>query len=141
MTEKHTILGKALEAIISIFKEGYKSFMVKLFKKLPDELKEKLIDIVDIVERIKTYVDSPAVDLITFAIPGDADDKAVAWLRSILSSVTTELNLLDKPTSEYSASDLHNIGTLLTKEITGMSYGQSAVTIENAYQNSKIETV
>ena len=135
MSERKTVIGKILESILSVFKENGLGFFRKLWKKVPDELKVQLSDIVEIVERVKGYVDSPAVDLITFAIPGDADDKAVKWLRTILGNITSELNLLDKPVSDYSASDLHNIATLMTKEVTGLSYGQSAVTIENAYQN------
>jgi len=137
MSDKHTILGKVVEAILSVFKSNWIDFIAKLWKKVPDELKVQLIDIVQIVNRIKTYVDSPAIDLITFAIPGDADDKAVAWLRKVLGQITSELRLLDIPTSEYSASDLHNIATRLTQEITGLKYGQAAVTIENAFQNNK----
>lgn len=133
---KKTILGKAIELILKVFKDKWPDFLVKLWRKIPAELKAKLVDIVEIVERIKQYVDSPVVDLITFSIPGDKDDKAVAWLRMILASITSELNLLDK--KEYTATDYHNIATRLTQEITGMSYGQSAITIENTYQNYKV---
>lgn len=132
-----TVAGKVIEAILSVFKENWLSFITKLWKKIPEELKEKLIEIVEIVERVKTYVDSPAVDLITAAIPGKADDEAVKWLRAILRTLTAELNLLDKPTSEYSATDLQSLATRLTQEVTGMPFGQSAITIENCYQNYK----
>lgn len=130
-----TIAGKLLQAVFSLFKENWVDFILKLWKKVPTEIKIELSAIVEAVERIKSYVDSPAVDLITYAIPGDKDDKAVAFLRNALNESISKLRLLDTPTSEYTASDLHNIGTLMTKEITGLSYGQSAVTIENAYQN------
>lgn len=136
MSDKHTILGKVVEAILSVFKSNWIDFIANLWKKVPDELKDKLIDIVQVVNRIKEYVDSPAVDLITYAVPGSWDDETVAWLRKVLQEITGHLNIKDKPTSEYTASDLHNIATLLTKEVTGLSYGQSAVTIENAFQNS-----
>lgn len=130
-----TIAGKVLQAIFSLFKENWVDFILKLWKKVPDEIKVELSTVVNIIERIKSFVDSPAVDLVTYAIPGDKDDKAVAFLRKALNEAISKLRLLDTPTSEYTASDLHNIGTLMTKEITGLSYGQSAVTIENAYQN------
>jgi len=132
-----TVAGKVLQAILSVFKENWLSFITKLWKKVPEELKEKLIDIVEIIERVKTYVDSPVLDLITAAVPGQADDEAVRWLRAILRTVTTELNLLDKPTSEYSATDLQSLATRLTQEVTGLPFGQSAITIENAYANYK----
>lgn len=137
MSERKTILGKVIVAILSIFKENWLNFLIKLWKKVPDELKVTLSNIVDIVERIKTFIDSPGIDLITEAIPGNADDEAVKWLRKTLGDVISRLKLLDKPTSEYSSSDLHNIATLMTQEVTGLSYGQSAITIENAFQNLK----
>lgn len=130
-----TIAAKILQAVFSLFKENWLDFILKLWKKVPDEIKIELSTIVEIVERIKIYVDSPAVDLITFAIPGDKDDKAVAKSRLFLNETLSKLRLLDVPTEKYSASDLHNIGTLMTKQVTGLSYGQSAVTVENAYQN------
>lgn len=137
MSERKTILGKVIAAILSAFKENWLNFLIKLWKKVPDDLKVTLANIVEIVERIKHFVDSPAVDLITEAIPGNADDAAVAWLRRLLGEVISKLNLLDRPTPEYTSSDLHNIATLLTQEVTGLSYGQSAITIENAFQNLK----
>lgn len=137
MSERKTILGKVIAAILSAFVENWLSFLIKLWKKVPTELKVELVKIVDIVERIKTFVDSPSLDMITAVIPGDADDETVKWLRDKLRDITIGLRLLDKPSTEYSASDLHNIATLLTMEVTGLSYGQSAITIENAFQNTK----
>lgn len=137
MSEKKTLLGHVVEAILSVFKSNWIDFITKLWKKVPNEIKDKLIDIIHIVNRIKEYVDSPAVDLLTYAIPGSWDDEAIAWMRKTLQAITGELNIKDKPTSEYTSSDLHNIATLLTKELTGLSYGQSAITIENAFQNNK----
>ncbi len=137
MSERKTILGKVIAAILSVFAENWLNFLIKLWKKVPTELKVELVKIVDIVERIKTFVDSPSLDMINAVIPGDADDETVKWLRDKLRDITIGLRLLDKPSTEYSASDLHNIATLLTMEVTGLSYGQSAITIENAFQNTK----
>jgi len=132
-----TLFGKALEAILSLFKENWFDFITKLWKKIPSELQEKLVDIVKIVERIKTYVDSPVVDFIASVIPGDKDDKIVSTLRAILRSIIEELKLIDTPASELKATDLHSIATRLTQEVTGLPFGQSAITIENAFQNYK----
>ncbi|WP_348620204.1 hypothetical protein [Pedobacter lusitanus] len=136
MAKEKTFIGKILAAVFSVFKENYKDFLVKLWNKIPTEIKPQLIDIVQIIERIKSYVDSPAVDLITFAIPGDKDDKAVAWLRLKLNDLINELKLHDVKPGEYKKTDLQPLATRLTQEVTGMSYGQSAITIENAYQNT-----
>lgn len=132
-----TIVGKVIAAILTVFKSNWLTFIVKLWKKVPDELKIELVKIVDIVERIKSFVDSPGIDLLTAVIPGNADDEIVSWLREKLADIISGLNLLDKHSSEYTSSDLHNIATLLTMEVTGLSYGQSAITIENAFQNTK----
>ncbi|KIO75564.1 hypothetical protein TH53_19690 [Pedobacter lusitanus] len=101
MAKEKTFIGKILAAVFSVFKENYKDFLVKLWNKIPTEIKPQLIDIVQIIERIKSYVDSPAVDLITFAIPGDKDDKAVAWLRLKLNDLINELKLHDVKPGEY----------------------------------------
>jgi len=130
-----TLFGKALEAILSLFKENWFEFITKLWKKIPSELQEKLVDIVEIVERIKTYVDSPVVDFIASVIPGDKDDKIVSTLRAILRSIIEELKLIDTPSSELKATDLQSIATRLTQEVTGLPFGQAAITIENTYQN------
>jgi len=130
-----TVFGKALEAILSLFKENWFEFITKLWKKIPKELQEKLVDIVEIVERIKTYVDSPIVDFIASVIPGDKDDKIISTLRAILRSIIEELKLIDTPSSELKATDLQSIATRLTQEVTGLPFGQAAITIENAYQN------
>jgi len=42
---------------------------------------------VSITERIKVILESPVVDVITFLIPGDVDDKIVKKLREILPIV------------------------------------------------------
>jgi len=132
-----TLFGKALEAILSLFKENWFEFITKLWKKIPSELQEKLVDIVEIVERIKTYVDSPVVDFIASVIPGDKDDKVISTLRAILRTIIEELKLIDTPASELKPTDLHSIATRLTQEVTGLPFGQSAITIENAFQNYK----
>jgi len=130
-----TLFGKAIEAILSLFKENWFDFITKLWKKIPKELQEKLVDIVEIVERIKTYVDSPVVDFIASVIPGDKDDKIISTLRAILRSIIEELKLIDTPSSELKATDLQSIATRLTQEVTGLPFGQAAITIENTYQN------
>lgn len=132
MSEKKTILGKVVEAILSIFKENWMDFVKKLWRKIPEDLKEELNNIVGIVNFIKEQVDSPVLDVLVGLSKTDIDDKALAWLREILN----DLRLADLKTSDLTKTDYHNIGTLLTEKSTGVSYGQAVITIENAYQNS-----
>jgi len=136
MEEKKTFFGKLLQGLLSIFKQNWKAFVQKLWnKQVPDEIKPEVSLIVDIVERIKTFVDSPGLDLITWAIPGDVDDKAVAYLRSLLRTITSEYGLTDKPTTEYKRGDLQTIATELTAQYLEMPYGQAAITVEGGFQN------
>lgn len=128
-----TIVGKILAAILSVFKANWKTFAVKVADKVPDELKEKLNIVIRIVELFKNFVDSPAADVITAIIPGDVDDKIKVFLRD---------KLKDYKLSEYqkdNAGHLHLLASYLTQELTELSFGQSAFTIEAAYQKYKQE--
>lgn len=130
--EKKTILGKVVEAILSVFKENWTEFISKLWGKIPGDLKDELLDVVGIVNTIKSFVDSPILDVLVKITPTQADDKALEWLREIF----TKLRLDSLNVSDLTKTDYHNIATLLTEKATGLPYGQSVITIENAYSNS-----
>ena len=66
-----------------------------LFEGIPTELKTAVHIGVVITENIKTFVDSPAADILTVLIPGDIDDKVKELLRAKLPAVLTELKLAD----------------------------------------------
>src|ERR1700761_2434701 len=66
-----------------------------LFDGIPPELKTALHIGVLITENIKTFVDSPAADVLTAIIPGDIDDEVKNWLRAKLPFILTELKLAD----------------------------------------------
>jgi hypothetical protein len=144
MSEK-TFIGKILAEILEFFKANWFTFAKKTWKKVPEELKEKVSIGVMIVENIKKIIDSPVVDLITNLIPGELDDKVKDYLRKILPVILesyTELNYSEKYSNmnnytlpdEIKSKTLHNIATDITHSLTDMSYGQSALTTEVCYQ-------
>jgi hypothetical protein len=66
-----------------------------LFAGIPAELKTAIHIGVLVTENIKNFVDSPAADVLTTLIPGDADDQIKDWLRAKLPTILTELKLAD----------------------------------------------
>jgi len=79
-----------------------KSFLTKiwaevqgLFDGIPTELKTAIHIGVLVTEAIKTFVDSPAADVLTAIIPGDADDEIKDLLRAKLPGILAELKLAD----------------------------------------------
>jgi len=79
-----------------------KSFLTKIWKEIrnlfadiPVELKTAIHMGVIVAENIKTFINSPATDIITALIPGDADDKIKDTLRSKIPLILSELKLAD----------------------------------------------
>jgi len=73
------------------------NFIVDLYHKVIgialNAFKEHAETAVNITERIKVILDSPIVDVITFIIPGDVDDKIVKKLRIILPIIFRKVAL------------------------------------------------
>lgn len=67
----------------------------ELFEAIPEDLKSAIHIGVVVTEAIKTFVDSPAADILTAIIPGDIDDKVKDLLRAKLPEILTELKLAD----------------------------------------------
>lgn len=134
MSQEKTWIGKILSAIISVFAENWQSFVQKLFKKIPDELKEKISIGILIVENIKKFIDSPVADILTAIIPGDLDDKIKDHLRLILPLILEKHNIINQ--TELKPEGAHIIATNINQELTGLSFGQTALTTEVVYQNS-----
>ena len=79
-----------------------KSFLSKiwqeikdLFSAIPSELRTAIHIGVIVTENLKTFVDSPAADVLTTLIPGDADDEIKNLLRAKLPTILAELKLAD----------------------------------------------
>jgi hypothetical protein len=78
------------------------SFLTKIWKQIkalfdgiPSELKTAIHIGVTVTENVKKFGDSPAADILTALIPGNADDEVKDWLRAKLPAILTELKLAD----------------------------------------------
>lgn len=78
------------------------SFLTKIWKQIkalfdgiPAELKTAIHIGVLVTENVKSFIDSPAADILTALIPGDFDDQIKTWLRAKLPTILTELKLAD----------------------------------------------
>jgi len=135
MSEQKSWLGKILASILGLFASKWPEFVGKLFTKIPDEVKEKVSLAVKIVNSIKVFLESPTADLITAIIPGETDDNIKEWLRVFLPKLLERYNVINQSSLSPEAS--HLIATNITQELTGLSFGQSALTTEVVYQNTK----
>jgi len=66
-----------------------------LFNGFPAEMKTAIHIGVVVIENVKSFVDSPAADILTALIPGDIDYDVKSWLRAKLPVILTELKLAD----------------------------------------------
>ena len=67
----------------------------ELFAGIPAEIKTAIHIGVLVTENVKNFIDSPAADVLTALIPGDADDEIKDLLRAKLPGILTELKLAD----------------------------------------------
>jgi hypothetical protein len=141
-----------------------KSFLSKiwaeiksLFDGIPAELKTAIHIGVVITEGLKTFVDSPAADVLTAIIPGDIDDELKNLLRAKLPQILTELKLADNCTGltdpsqitkcaisvlqgldgDISSAFLHNLSILIAKVASGgkLTWSDGVYILEWYYQN------
>lgn len=132
MENKKTVIGKVLEAIFSVFKSNWQKFANSLYKKIPKELQDKFSVGVLVVQKLKEFIDSPVADMITAIIPSTVDDEIKNWLRLVLPKILEQYGNVTKDPKTF-----HNIATDINKELTGLPYGQVALTTEVVYQNIK----
>lgn len=71
--------------------QGIKNF----FKKIPKEAKNAIHIGVVVVDKIKSVVDNPGIDILTAIIPGELDDKVKDKLREVLPKILRSLRLAD----------------------------------------------
>lgn len=134
MSDKKTWLGQIIADLLETFKTKWPDFFVKIFNKIPDELKEKIAIGIVIVENIKKFIDSPLADIVTSIIPGSVDDKIKERLRIILPVILERYNVANQ--SKLTPEASHLIATNINQDLTGLSFGQTALTTEIVYQNS-----
>lgn len=136
MSEQKTWLGRVIAGLLETFKANWPKFVASLWPKVPKELQEKVSLVVSIVENVKKFLDSPLSEVLVSVIPGDLDDKLKDKLSNLLGDLLhkwDETAIEDKSNPVY----LHGLGAKLTEGLTDLSFGQSALTTEVAYQAFK----
>ena len=128
-----------------------------LFDGIPSELKAAIHIGVVVTEGLKTFVDSPAADVLTAIIPGDIDDDLKNLLRAKLPVILTELKLADSCSSltdpsqitecalkvlqgldgDISSAFLHNISILVAQVAADgkLTWSDGVYILEWYYQN------
>lgn len=90
-----------------------------LFNHIPAELKTALHTGVVVTENIKTFVDSPAADILTTLIPGDTDDRIKATLRTALPGILIQLKLADSCSSASTPEQITSCAIKTLQSLTG----------------------
>ena len=139
MSEKQkTVVGKILAAIISVFAENWQSFVGKLFNKIPDELKAKISIGIYVVNQAKTWLDGDVAKFLTHVIPGDLDEEIRLKLIEVLNNVLDiSNNTVGIGGFKLNDAQSHSLASEINQGLTGLSFGQSALTTEVVYQNIK----
>lgn len=131
-----------LKGVLSLFINNFPAFVEKLFKKIPEELKEQLSTVIAVVNGVKSFVDSPLSDVLVAIIPSTIDDKVKDWLEKRLPEVLEKLNLINDGVISLSedkairGAQLRSVSSVLTEELTGMPADQAAITSQVVYQHS-----
>lgn len=129
-----------LAGVLSLFISNFPVFITKLRKKIPTELDSNVDLIIQAVNNIKKFVDSPIADVLTDLIPGKADDAVKEWLRKWIPEVLTNLGYLKDGVIKLTSEDvergaqIRGIATSLTQRFTGMCGDQAAITTVAVYK-------
>lgn len=134
-----TWLGKIIADLLEVFKTNWPKFVASLWPKVPKELQEKVSLVIQIVENVKAWVNSPTADFLVSVIPGDLDDDLLKFFRKWFNSSEYAVVVGLEEFKSLSNEHAHLLATCLTKDLTGLSFGQSAITTEVAYQAFKKE--
>lgn len=135
-----------LKDVLDLFIKKFPAFIATIAGKIPKQLKLQLFVLVELVNNIKTFVDSPAADFLTSVIPGTADDKLKEWLRKVLPGILKGLQVLSVSNDDsviislpedtnFRGTKLKDIGSLLTKELLGSCLTQGRYTYDAAYKD------
>jgi len=90
-----------------------------LFNHIPEELKVAIHTGIVITENIKTFVDSPAADIITLLIPGETDDRIKAILRKAIPQILIQLKLADSCSEIDNPAELTSCAIKTLQSLTG----------------------
>lgn len=126
-----TIADKIIASIVSAFRATFPQLIKKTYNSLEPELRKEISWITQIVSKINDVLQSPGVDVITYVIPGNADDKFVEWARIALPFFLAEIK---KPLSN---SDKAKLSAELTQERTGFRFVESMISSQAVYEVEK----
>jgi hypothetical protein len=90
-----------------------------IFNRIPAELKTAIHTGVVVTENIKTFVESPAADILTVIIPGETDDRIKAVLRAALPQILVQLKLADDCAGVTSPAELTICAIKTLQSLTG----------------------
>jgi hypothetical protein len=128
-----------------------------LFDNIPAEMKTAIHIGVTVTENLKSFVDSPAADILTAIIPGEIDDQLKNILRAKLPEILTELKLTDSCagltdpqqitvcaikvlqglTGDVRSAFLHSLSIMISQIASDgkLSWGDGVTILEWYYQN------
>lgn len=135
--------------------------LVSFFKNLTAKTKELTPEIIQVVENVKNFVDSPGADFLTAVIPGTLDNWvqdilkiAIPKLLNILNTVESFNDILDQnekskaivasfQVQEQDAQDMffHNLASKLVQKTTDEPWSKSIFIAEGAYKNPEVLNV
>jgi len=132
-----------LKGVLRLFIDNFQSFIDKLRNKIPADLDKNIDIIIQVVNELKGFVNSPLADVIVHLIPGTIDDKIRAWLIKWLPVVLTNLGYLKNGIITITdqeverGAQLRSIASALTERFTGMSGDQSAIATVSIYRGER----
>lgn len=128
-----------------------------IFDSMPSDMKTAIHIGVVVTENMENFVDSPAADILTALIPGEADDLVKTWLRAQLPVLLAELKLADNCgtltdpqaitacavktlqslTGDIKNAFLHNLSVLIAQIAADekLSWSDGVTILEWYYQN------
>lgn len=135
-------------------------FIVHLFGELTTKTKELTPEILQVVNNVKNFVDSPGCDFLTAVIPGTWDNRLQDLMKAYLPKLLDVLNKVESFTEiadqnermkaivanmQLSEGDLRDVtfqpmAAKLIQKATEEPYGKSVIIAESAYQNPEVLT-
>ncbi len=90
-----------------------------LFNRIPAELQSAIHTGVVVTENIKTFVDSPAADILTALIPGETDNRIKIALRAALPAILLQLKLAGSCSNATTPEEITTCAIKTLQSITG----------------------
>jgi len=119
-----------------------KLFIVKLFASV-----ETFLPVgIDVVNKLKKFIDSPTADIITAIIPGTVDDAVKIWLRQYLPEILkkfgdleTIIKLPDAALNQVYLGIATDINTGLINDLTNerVTFSKTLIATQDKYDETK----